>query len=253
MKNSLAMKGFHIMFSNLCALKELLTSIYNMLNDVLVSLISGKSGVEFGGPSRTGKTIYDHSKSMDNVIFSPNTVWSSHTDTYNYYPGKTGKVFINDATDISLVSNGAYDFLFASHCLEHIANPLKALYEWLRIIKTNGHIILILPEKSCCFDHKRTVTSFGTLLTQYERNVGEDDLSTLPEILRNHDLSMDLPAGNFEQFRKRSFDNFNNRCLHHYVYSPELLGEICNYLKCDFVYSETRGLDIWFIMKKLNA
>jgi len=221
-----------------------------MLNDILVSLISGKCGVEIGGPSGTGPTIYDHSKSMDNVIFSPNTVWSSHTETYNYYSGKTGKVFINDATNISLVSNDAYDFLFASHCLEHIANPLKALYEWLRIVKTDGHIILILPEKSCCFDHKRTVTSFGTLLSQYEKNVGEDDLSTLAEILRNHDLSMDPAAGNFEQFTRRSLDNFNNRCLHHYVYSPELLGEICNYLKCEFVYSETRGLDIWFIMKK---
>ena len=221
-----------------------------MLNDILVQLISGKSGVEIGGPSGTGLTIYDHAQSMDNVIFSPNTVWSSHTETYNYYAGKTGKVFINDATNISLVSNEAYDFLFASHCLEHIANPVKALYEWLRIIKTGGHIILILPEKSCCFDHKRSVTSFGTLLTQYERNVGEDDLSTLPEILRNHDLAMDPPAGNFEQFTRRSLDNFNNRCLHHYVYSPELLGEICNYLKCEFVYSETRGLDIWFIMKK---
>ena len=80
--------------------------------------------------------------------------------------------------------------------------------------------------------------------------MGEDDLSTLPEILINHDLTMDAPAGNFEEFTKRSLDNFNNRCLHHYVYNDELLMEICNYFKCTFVYNETIGLNRWFIIKK---
>lgn len=88
------------------------------------------------------------------------------------------------------------------------------------------------------------------LLSQYEKNVGEDDLSTLPEILANHDLSMDLPAGDLDHFTKRSLDNFNNRCMHHYVYNDELLMEICKYFKCTFTYMETQGLYRRFIMKK---
>lgn len=64
-----------------------------------------------------------------------------------------------------------------------------------------------------------------------------------------HDLSMDSPAGNLEEFAKRSLDNFNNRCLHHYVYNDELLMEICDHFKCEFIYNETQGLDRWFIMK----
>ena len=54
-----------------------------------------------------------------------------------------------------------------------------------------------------------------------------------------------------EQFKNRSLDNFNNRCLHHYVYNDELLMEICNYFKCEFIYSKTQGLDRLFIMKKV--
>jgi len=81
-------------------------------------------------------------------------------------------------------------------------------------------------------------------------NIGEDDLSTLPEILKLHDLSMDPPAGNFEQFTKRSLNNYENRCLHHYVYSPNLLKEICDYLKCKFIFTITNDADIWFIMQK---
>ena len=221
-----------------------------MLNAILTKITTNKFGVEIGGPSSTGAVIYEKSNNMDNVIFSNQTVWSNHSEDYYYYKNKKGQVIINDAVNISLVQNESYDFCFASHSLEHIANPLKAINEWLRIIKTNGHIIIIVPEKSMCFDHKRNYSSFSTLLSQYEKNVGEDDLSTLPDILKNHDLSLDPPAGDLGSFTKRSLDNFNNRCLHHYVYNDELLMEICKYFNCEFVYNETQGLNRWFIMQK---
>ena len=221
-----------------------------MLNNILSSIVLNKIGVEIGGPSSLGYIIYQNAESIDNVIFSKDTIQSNHTDEYNYYYNKTGKVIINDAVNISLVKNESYDFVFSSHSLEHIANPLKAINEWIRIIKKDGYIIIIVPENSVCFDHKRNYSKFSTLLNQYEKNVGEDDLSTLPEILSNHDLSMDPPAGDLGAFTKRSLDNFNNRCLHHYVYNDELLMEICNYFNCKFIYSKTEGLNRWFIMKK---
>ena len=224
-----------------------------MLNEILTKITNNKVGLEVGGPSDNGTIIYQNASVMDNVIFSKSTIWSNYTDEYNYYSDKKGKVIVNDAVDISLVQNDIYDFCFSSHCLEHIANPLKAITEWLRIIKNGGHIIIIVPEKSICFDHKRNYSNFLTLLSQYEKNVGEDDLSTLPEILTNHDLSMDIPAGDLGQFTKRSLDNFNNRCLHHYVYNDDLLKEICNYFKCEFIYNETQGINIWFIMKKIES
>lgn len=221
------------------------------MEKLLSEITQCKTGVEIGGPSPTGKTIYENATTLDNVIFSRDTVWSSHQSSdYHYYNNKTGKVIVNDAVNITQVSDEVYDFCFSSHSLEHIANPLKAVQEWLRIIKPDGHIIIIVPEKSMCFDHKRSYSKFSSLLSQYEKNVGEDDLTTLPEILLNHDLRMDPPAGDLGAFTKRSLDNFNNRCLHHYVYNDELLMEICNYFNCEFVYKETRGLDRWFIMKK---
>jgi len=222
-----------------------------MLNGILATAVSEKMGVEIGGPSPTGGEVYQNAAGLDNVIFSKHTVWSNHTDVFVYHPGKTGKVIVNDAANMTLVADESYDFCFSSHSLEHIANPLKAVEEWLRVIKRGGHVILIVPEKSVCFDHKRDYSAFSTLLAQYEKNVGEDDLSTLPEILAKHDLSMDPPAGDLGAFTARSLDNFNNRCLHHYVYSDELLMEICAYFNCEFVYKETQGLNRWFVMKKI--
>ena len=222
-----------------------------MLNKILHDISVNKNGIEIGGPSDNGIVIYHFSKIMDNVIFSDNTTWANHNSSeYKYYDNKVGKVIISDAVDISIIKNEEYDFVFSSHVLEHIANPLKAIKEWLRIVKKDGYIIIIVPEKSCCFDHTREYTKFETLLSQYEKNVGEDDLSTLKEILTNHDLRFDPPAGTFVEFTKRSLDNYNNRCLHHYVYNDDLLLEICNYFKCLFIYKETFGINIWFIMKK---
>jgi len=212
-----------------------------------------KRGLEIGGPSNTGRFLYEACFSMDNVIFSKQTVWSQHTDEYKYHPYKTGKVIIHDAVDLSSIQSQSYDFVFSSHCLEHIANPLKAVKEWLRVIQNNGYLILIVPEKSQCFDHRRDHTTFQTILSQYEKNVGEEDLSTLPEILEKHDLTMDLPAGNLEQFTLRSQRNLENRCLHHYVYSPELLHEICKFVKGEFVFTHTEGINIWFIIKKRTS
>jgi SAM-dependent methyltransferase len=222
----------------------------NNLTNLLKNITLTKSGVEIGGPSGTGRTIYENANSMDNVIFSKHTVWSNHTDTYRYFENKVGSVIINDATTITNIKDSAYDFIFASHTLEHIANPIKALFEWKRIIKKDGYIILILPEKSCCFDHNREVSLFSKLQKQYMDDVDEKDLSTLPEILKLHDLSMDLAAGTLEQFTARSLNNYENRCLHHYVYSPTLLQEMCDYVDCEFMFSLTDGLNIWFIMQK---
>ena len=219
----------------------------------LIDIVKNKKGIEIGGPSNNvgAIEIYKNANIVDNIIFSKTTVWSTHlSNKYNYYQDKKGTVFINDAVNITCIVKPTYDFVFASHVLEHIANPIKAINEWLNIITSRGYLILILPEKSVCFDHERPYTSFSTILKQYKNNIGEDDLSMLPEILKLHDLSMDRPAGNFQQFKKRSLNNIENRCLHHFVYNPTLLNEICIFVNCKFITTITNGINIWYIMQK---
>jgi SAM-dependent methyltransferase len=117
--------------------------------------------------------------------------------------------------------------VISSNCLEHIANPLKALTEWIRIIKPGGLILLVLPDKETNFDHNRPITTLGHLIDDYHRNVGEEDLTHLQEILELHDLPMDPPAGTYEDFKARSLLNLENRALHHHVFNISLLRDIC--------------------------
>lgn len=188
---------------------------------------------------------------MDNVVFAEQTAWAlnKNKSDYHYYPGKSGKIIISEATDMKIVPDKKYDFVLLCHSLEHIANPLKALTECKRVVKAGGYIIVIVPEKTECFDHKRPHTPFSVLLDKFHKQVGEDDLSSLPEILDLHDLTKDLPAGDFEQFQKRSLDNYKNRCLHHHVFSENLLKQIATFLHCSVVSTGTKELDIHIIMR----
>ena len=57
------------------------------------------------------------------------------------------------------------------------------------------------------------------ILSDYQNEVDEHDMTHFEEILEKHDLSLDKEAGTFEQFKSRGFDNYRNRCLHHHVSS----------------------------------
>lgn len=41
--------------------------------------------------------------------------------------------------------HGLNDFLFSSHCLEHLSNPIAALEHWKTRIRTGGVLFLYLP------------------------------------------------------------------------------------------------------------
>lgn len=47
--------------------------------------------------------------------------------------------------DLSAIESEKYNYVFSSHCLEHIVNWKKALDEWVRVIKKGGYLILYLP------------------------------------------------------------------------------------------------------------
>ena len=149
-----------------------------------------------------------------------------------------GQVYISDATDLSAIADNEYDFVLSSNNVEHIANPLKALKEFCRILKRNGAIVIAVPVKERTFDHNRSDTTFEHLCQDYDHNIKEDDLSHLPEILELHDYSMDLPCGGKTAFERRAKQNFYNRCLHHHVFS-----EMC--LKQMYEWLDVEVIDFW--------
>ncbi len=204
-----------------------------------------KKGLEIGGPSPAYYVLYQTGISIDGINHQGN-IWQGDINNQEYKNG--GIQYIGDGLKLDPNITG-YDFIIASHVLEHIANPLKALFHWKERIVSDGLICLVLPKKELCFDHRRSITPLATLIDKYNREIDETDLSSLDEILELHDLSMDLPAGTFEQFKKRSLDNYNNRCLHHHVFDLNLLESIAEFIGMDVVFKNINGIDQHIIFK----
>ena len=51
-----------------------------------------------------------------------------------------------DATYMDGIKDNTYDFVYSSCCLEHISDIEMALYNWVRILKNEGFLYLVLPE-----------------------------------------------------------------------------------------------------------
>jgi len=224
----------------------LLTKIYkpSIQNyDIYKNALLNKSGLEIGGPSGIFKKrnilpLYPILKSLDGCNYSSRTVWEGRIKNKTYLRKGLkgcGRQFISEAADLSFLESEKYDFILSSHCLEHVANPLKALNEWVRVLKTTGYLLLVLPHKDKTFDHKRPVSSLAHLVCDYKKSINEDDMTHLEEILIHHDLSMDTKAGDHESFRKRSLENHSNRCLHHHVFDTELVVSIVDYIKMKII------------------
>jgi SAM-dependent methyltransferase len=77
-----------------------------------------------------------------------------------------------DAEFMKGVPDETFDFVFASHCLEHIKDPRVGIANWFRILRPGGHLIVNVPEEDLYEqgvfpstynrDHKYTWTMFKT-------------------------------------------------------------------------------------------
>ena len=209
-----------------------------------IEIVEGGDGIEIGGPTWVFKfeiPIYTNAHSIDGVNFSGFTVWEgdiSRNDKYYYHKNKHGKQFISEATDLSLIQSDKYDFLISSHCLEHIANPIKALAEWKRVVRPGGRLIVFVPDKQYFFDHRRDTTTFKHVFDDYSSDRDEHDLTHLEESLAKHDLSMDKWSGDFENLKRQFSDNFRTRCLHHHVFDLPVLEEMFAFVNLKLIRSE---------------
>lgn len=196
------------------------------------------TALESGGPSEPFRNlgVYQIVKSCDNINFT-NEVWLENKPAghFVYHDKILGNNFWADATNLPLFEDNSYDLLLSSDNLEHIANPLRALHEWKRLVKNNGYVFLILPRKESNFDHLRPYTEFEHILDDFKNNVTEHDMTHLDEILELHDLERDPWAKPFEWFKQRSLDNIKHRCLHHHVFNIDLIKLIFDYMNFETI------------------
>lgn len=55
------------------------------------------------------------------------------------------KVVIGNVDEPLAVASNAYDFLVASHVIEHLKNPFKSLEYWCSVVKEGGYFLSFFP------------------------------------------------------------------------------------------------------------
>lgn len=62
-----------------------------------------------------------------------------------------------------------YDWVIASHVLEHLPDPIAFLAGCERVLRPGGVLSLVLPDHRACFDHFRPLSTTGQLLDAHHR------------------------------------------------------------------------------------
>ena len=77
-----------------------------------------------------------------------------------------------DAQTLPGVEAETFDWVYSSHCLEHLHDPFEATQRWFQVLKPNGYLLVVVPDEDLYEqgiwpsrfnpDHKRTFTVHKT-------------------------------------------------------------------------------------------
>ena len=122
-----------------------------------------------------------------------------------------------DAQYLETIGNETYDFVYSSHCLEHMRDTEITLYNWSRVVKKDGYLFFVVPEyilyEKMQFpsvfntDHKSSYSCYITKeKTKRNNHFHKDDIVRILENLNMEVLEVQLEDENYDYNLKPSVD-----------------------------------------------
>jgi SAM-dependent methyltransferase len=104
-------------------------------------LLDGLRGLEIGGSAHNS--------------FGLKTLNVDYTDDLTTVFKKQEIELVGECMKVDIVASGdnlpfkdnTLDFVISSHVIEHFYDPVKAIQEWMRVIKPGGYVYIIAPHK----------------------------------------------------------------------------------------------------------
>lgn len=149
---------------------------------------------------------------------------------------------VSDATDIPR-EDASFDYVISSHVLEHMQDAIGALKEWVRVIKPNGVLFLVLPHGDRTFDRHREKTSLDHHIDDHKNLIpSQPDYSHNEEIKIgwsknenaiadsvNYEKDWGVSTWDFE-FRLR------NGVIHFHVWTQNEIVQLLQYLELKILW-----------------
>jgi SAM-dependent methyltransferase len=137
------------------------------LLELFHSYLDGLKGIEIGAAAHNDFGIdalnVDRYAEMDTVYKdAERDLWGRAKPVDIVAPGH----------DLPL-DDDSFDFVFASHVIEHIPDPIAALEEWRRVARK--YVVLVVPHRDRTFDRDRPLTPLSELIERHESGFTSDE------------------------------------------------------------------------------
>jgi predicted SAM-dependent methyltransferase len=151
-------------------------------------------------------------------------------DRYKEFAGKPCRADMLAAADALPFGAGSLDYFVASHVLEHLGNPIRALEEWTRALKPGGLLYLIVPDRRYTFDRPRRPTEVAHLFEDYERGTPDGDPTHVEEYAAMRELKPGQTREGLLEELLEELRSCRPMKIHHHVFEPGNLRELAEAL-----------------------
>ena len=145
-------------------------------------------------------------------------------------------------SSISEVVDQQFDYVVASHVIEHLPNLFGWLRDLAKILSTNGKLFLVVPDRRFTFDMKRPQSSLGELIENdrnqlkkpsfrsvfdqrfYHRQATSHDVWQARQKERQLEIEPSFSARNAFEFGQRSDSEYLD--VHCNVFEPDSFAEL---------------------------
>jgi len=92
-----------------------------------------------------------------------------------------------DASTLPGIAKGSLDYIYSSHCLEHLADPVKALIRWTEVLRPGGFLYLAVPDFDLYEGGRNIRNRFHKAAFSLHRNSDSSvPLFNLVDLVTNH-------------------------------------------------------------------
>jgi SAM-dependent methyltransferase len=152
--------------------------------------------------------------------------------------GSIAKVFFKG--DTIPYEENSFEFVISEHVLEHIANPIKSLKEWIRVINSGGKLMICLPHKERTNDRYREITPLQHLIDDYNNDVPYND-PTHFEDWKTNVVDRGLMPEHYKHMAKEEL--LGTASIHHHVWTEKEIVELFEHLGLNIIFVDPRVHD----------
>ena len=165
--------------------------------------------------------------------------------------------FVASRPPYRFLADQSFDFVVASHVVEHLPNPLAAITEFVRVVRTGGVVYLVVPHKDYCFDRARGVTPLQHFVTEYLAGVVDISMEhCLEHVFDSLDLSLIDPANGADAIERARALHRSQQDFHVHTFTEgsfwTLMDWIAPRIGAEVVHRQWNDLNIHCALRRVE-